>query len=243
MSLDVGNALWPLAGLRWLLLHPSLWWRPLAAHALALLLMLSIGVAVSCWLWPAPQAWWWHTAKAAGALATGAVLAISAWMLIVPLLLAVVLDALATAVFREHGLPDIPVPIHRSASAGVAVLLRTLPLRLRWLGVAVIGLFTGPAAPLIASYALARVAVVDAYDIALGVRGLDSTQRMAIYAAERNDLRRAAVTAGAIQLGLAFTFIGWLLWLPALVCGAALHTAARNRSLQQPLAPEQLTPL
>ncbi len=224
----VGNALWPLAGLRWLLARPPLWWRPLAVHAVALLVLLTVGIGSSWWLWPEPQPWWWQTLKALGAVGCGVLLAVSAWLLAVPLLLALVLDSLAAAVFRERGLPDVPLALHRSLASGIAVLVLTLPLRLRWLLVALLGLFTGPGAPFIASYAMARVAVVDAYDIALGVRGLDSTQRMARHADERGDLRLAAVTAGALQLGLAFTFIGWLLWLPALVCGAALLTAERE---------------
>ena len=225
---SIGDTLWPLDGLRWLLMHPALWWRPLAAHAVALLVLLLVGSGCSWWLWPEPQPWYWHTLKALGAVALGMLVAISAWMLTVPVLLALVLDSLASAVFRERGLPEAPVALHRSLAAGIAVVIRTLPLRLRWLMVALLGLFTGPAAPFIASYALARVAVVDAYDIALGVRGLDSAQRMARYADERNALRGAAMTAGALQLGLAFTFVGWLLWLPSLVCGAALLTAERE---------------
>ena len=208
---SIGDTLWPLDGLRWLLMHPALWWRPLAAHAVALLVLLLVGSGCSWWLWPEPQPWYWHTLKALGAVALGMLVAISAWMLTVPVLLALVLDSLASAVFRERGLPEAPVALHRSLAAGIAVVIRTLPLRLRWLMVALLGLFTGPAAP-----------------FALGVRGLDSAQRMARYADERNALRGAAMTAGALQLGLAFTFVGWLLWLPSLVCGAALLTAERE---------------
>lgn len=231
---QLSSSVWPLAGLRWLLAHPRLWVRPVIAHACAMAVMLALGLSVSYWLWPASavlpetSSWWHHGLKIGGAIGAGVVIAFSAWIILVPLVLAVVLDSLAVAVFRERGLPDIPVPVAQSIAAGLAVLVRTFPLRLRWILVMVVSLFTGPLAPIIMSYAVARVAVVDAYDIGLGVRGVSSAQRLARYVAERGELRQAALTAGALQMLLAFTFVGWLWWLPALVCGAALRIAEQE---------------
>ena len=225
------STLWPLAGLRWFVAHPRLWWKPLIAHGIAVVMMLILGVSMSYWLWPAREigpealAWWWQALRISGAIGAGIVTAFSAWIVMVPLVLALVLDSLAAAVFRERGLPDIPVSAPQSLATGLVVLMRTFPLRLGWLLVMGAALFTGPLAPFIVTYAIARVAVVDAYDIGLGVRGVSSADRLAYYAAQRSSFRHAALTAGALQMGLACTFVGWLLWLPALVCGAALHIA------------------
>lgn len=217
---------WPLDGLLWFLARPWLWLRPLAVHALALTVLLGVATATTWWAWPADAPWLTFLLRACGAVTLGLVAAIAAWTVLVPLLLALVLDSLAEAVFRARGLPPVAVPVTHSIAAGVGVLLRTLPLRLRWLAVGLSSLLLGPLGPFVAAYALARVAVVDATDIALGVRGLEMDERMALYQRERSELRAAALVAGLLQIGLAFTFVGWLFWMPGLVCGAALRISA-----------------
>lgn len=217
---------WPLDGLLWFLARPWLWLRPLAVHALALAVLLAVAVATTWWAWPADGPWGGFLLRACGAVTLGLVAAIGTWAVLVPVLLALVLDSLAEAVFKDRGMPAVSVPVVHSVSAGVGVLVRTLPLRLRWLGVALGALLLGPLGPFVAAYALARVAVIDATDIALGVRGWPVGERMALYRTERGSLRGAALVAGALQLGLAFTFVGWLFWMPGLVCGAALRISA-----------------
>ena len=213
---------WPLLGLRWFALRPWLWLRPLLAHAAALVALLTVGITVTWWAWPGDGAWWSVLLRACAAISLGLVAALATWAVIVPLLLALVLDHLAEAVFTARGFPPLAVPITRSLHDGVTVLLRTLPLRLRWLAVGLSALLLGPVGPLVAAYALARVAVVDALDIAASVRGLAAEPRVTMYATHRPALRRAALVASSLQLALAFTFVGWLFWLPGLVCGAAL---------------------
>ena len=213
---------WPLLGLRWFALRPWLWLQPLLAHALALLALLAVGIATTWWTWPGDGAWWSVLLRACAAISLGLVAALAAWAVIVPLLLALVLDQLAEAVFKSRGFPPLSVPITRTVQDGVAVMVRTLPLRLRWLAVGLSALLLGPVGPFVAAYALARVAVVDALDIAASVRGLPAENRLLTYTAQRTALRRAAAVAGGLQIGLAPTFVGWLFWLPGLVCGAAL---------------------
>lgn len=226
MNLGRSDVRWPLAGLLWFLSRPWLWLRPLAVHGIALSVLLAVGIATAWWAWPVEGVWWSFLLRACGAVTLGLVAAIATWAVLVPLLLALVLDSLAEAVFKARGMPAVSVPVVHSVAAGVGVLMRTLPLRLRWLGVALGALLLGPLGPLVAAYALARVAVVDATDIALGVRGWPVGERMGVYRAERGSLRGAALVAGALQLGLAFTFVGWLFWMPGLVCGAALRISA-----------------
>ena len=227
------NPWWPLLGLRWFALRPWLWLRPLLAHALALAALLTVGISVTWWAWPVAGPNWHILFYSCVAISLGLVAALAAWVVIVPLLLAVVLDHLAEAVFTARGFPPLAVPITRSLRDGVTVLLRTLPLRLRWLAVGLFALLLGPLGPFLAAYAVARVAVVDALDIAAGVRGLTAETRLTSYGTNRPALRRAALVAGGLQIALAFTFVGWLFWLPGLVCGAAL---------QQPRSDEDPSP-
>ena len=218
---------WPLLGLRWFLAHPGLWWRPLSVHAVALsaLLLVAIGVSVACW--PGDVTWWWYMVRASMALGLGAVAALAVWALLVPLLLIPMLDSLAIAVRRERGLPIAETPILEGMAAGVQVLRGTLRLRFYVLGLGLIAAFTGPFGPLLGSYALGRLAVVDAHDVVLAVGGWDSRQRVTFYAVDPWFWRGSALSAGLLQLLLAFTLLGWLLWLPALVCGAALRNTPR----------------
>jgi hypothetical protein len=220
--------LWPLLGLRWFLAHPGLWWRPLSVHAVALAALLLVAVGVSFACWPGDMAWWWYLARASLALGLGAVAALATWALLVPLLLMPMLDSLAVAVRRECGLPIADVPILPAMAAGVVVLRRTLRLRLAMLGLGLVAAFLGPFGPLLGSYALGRLAVVDAHDVALAVGGWDSRQRLAFYAEDPWFWRGSALSAGLLHLLLVFTLVGWLLWLPALVCGAALRLSSRE---------------
>ena len=80
---------------------------------------------------------------------------------------------------------------------------------------------------------MGRIAVVDAYDIALGAQGFTSDQRLAFYASRGPFFSGSALTAGLLQVGLAFTLLGWLLWMPALVCGAALRCAATPPEIRE----------
>jgi len=219
---------WPLAGLRWFLAHPRLWWRPLALHAVALLLLLGCGVGTVMAWWPHEGTWYWYAFHACLALGLGVVSMGMLWLVLVPILLAPVLDSLAIAVFRERGIEFQELPFVVAVHAGVRVVWRTLPLRLGWLSLGLAGAFLGPAGPFLSSIAVGRIAVMDAYDIALGTQGFTSEQRLAFYAAGGTFFSRSAVTAGLLQLALAFTLLGWLLWMPALVCGAALRCAQQS---------------
>ncbi len=220
---------WPVRGLLWFAARPALWLRPLLAHGLALAVLVAVAGGI-IWLgWPgAGHPWWSLALRAAGAVALGLAGALVAWSLLVPLLLAPVLDSLAAAVFRERGLAAVESPVLRSVADSLAVVVGTIPLRLRWLGFGLLGFVLGPAGPLLGAYALARVAVVDATDIALGVRGVAAGERLAGYRTGAGALRRAALVAAALQVPLAATFVGWLFWMPGLVCGAALRIAGRE---------------
>ena len=218
---------WPVRGLAWFAVRPWLWLRPLLAHGLALAVLVAVATSVTWWAWPGDHGWWSWLWRAGAALSLGLSAALAVWALLVPLLLAVVLDSLAGAVFASRGVTVPAIPLAQAVAGSLTVLGRTLPLRLRWLAVSLMALLLGPFGPLLAAYALARVAVVDASDIALAVRGVPAADRLRQFAAERGRLRRAAFVAGGLQLGLGLTILGWLFWMPGLVCGAALQACPR----------------
>ena len=224
---------WPIDGLRWFVLHPRLWWRPLLVHGVALVMLLACGVGTALHLWPHDGPWYWYAFYACLALGLGVVSMGLLWLVLVPVMLAPVLDSLAIAVFRERGVESHELPFFVAVHAGLRVVWRTLPLRLGWLALGLVGAFLGPLGPFLSSIAVGRIAVVDAYDIALGAQGFTSDQRLAFYASRGPFFSGSALTAGLLQVGLAFTLLGWLLWMPALVCGAALRCAATPPEIRE----------
>ena len=124
----------------------------------------------------------------------------------------------------SHELPLVP-----GLLASLKVLGWTLPVRFAWMGSSLIsGLIVPPLGVVISALGMGHIACIDAIDIALGLRGFDGKQRLAALKEHRNEIRQAALTAGLLHLGLAATIIGWVLWLPGVVVGAALRTRSWN---------------
>lgn len=220
----------PVAGLAWLLPRPRQILQGVLAHGLALLVLLAVGGVIGWWLWPDPLAGWraWLMALVALGAALGA--AVFAWALLLPVLLALVLDTVAEAVFAQRGVPPVAAPVLRSLTGTLIVLVRTLPRRLGWSAVALLSPLLGPLGILVTAYAMARIASADALDTALALRGASGSERLAALARMRRELRWASLTAAALQIALAATFVGWLLWMPALVAGYALRVADDPRA-------------
>jgi hypothetical protein len=111
--------------------------------------------------------------------------------------------------------------------ASLKVLGWTMPTRLGWMGTSLVsGLIVPPLGVVVSALGMGHVACIDAIDIALSLRGFDGHHRLAALKAHRNEIRQAALTAGMLHLGLSATIIGWVLWLPGIVVGAALRTRA-----------------
>ena len=165
-----------------------------------------------------------------------------AWVLLLPLLMSFLLEdlarkavAYAKAQAAKSSGADAFVAVNRIAShelsmmpsilASLKVLGGTLPIRLGWISASFIsGLIIAPLGVVISALGMGHIACIDAIDISLGLRGFTGANRLAALKAQRNEVRQAALTAGLLHLGLAVTVIGWLLWLPGIVVGAALRT-------------------
>jgi hypothetical protein len=246
------DVLWPLRGVVLFLRSPRWWLRPMLGMLLALAAFIGLGLAVAWWLWPIPETtgvWWWLYALIAIGLAFAAV--VVAWVLLLPLLLSFLLEDLArraTAYAREHAhalpslrggeaLAGVVADIDRAAShelptvpgvlASLKVMGGTMPTRLGWMGTSLVtGVLVPPLGVVVSALGMGHVACIDAIDIALGLRGFDGRHRLAALKAHRNEVRQAALTAGLLHLGLSATIIGWMVWLPGIVVGAALRTRA-----------------
>ena len=257
------DVLWPLRGVLLFLRSPRWWIRPILGMLLALAAYIGIGLGVAWSLWPAPETtglWWWMYAGIAIGLAVAAVLA--AWVLTLPILMSFLLEDLArkaNAYAKDHAqaLPSLGAlesfagvegGVDRAAShelpmmpgllASLKVLGWTMPTRLGWMGISLVsGLIVPPLGVVISALGMGHIACIDATDIALGLRGFNGHDRLAALKTHRNEIRQAALTAGLLHLGLSATIIGWVLWLPGIVVGAALRTRSwTDAGGGQPLA-------
>ena len=237
------ESLWPLRGVLLFLRSPRWWLRPMLGMMLAMLAFIGIGLGVAWGLWPSvtTTGWsWWLYALIAVGLAVASV--VVAWVLLLPLLMSFLLEDLArkaVAYAKEQAAKspgaDAFVAVNRIAShelsmmpsilASLKVLGGTLPIRLGWISASFIsGLIIAPLGVVISALGMGHIACIDAIDISLGLRGFTGANRLAALKTHRNEVRQAALTAGLLHLGLAVTVIGWLLWLPGIVVGAALRT-------------------
>ncbi len=218
--------------------------------ALAMAAFFGLGISIAWWLWPLEHVtgmWWWLYAGMAIGLAVAAV--VVAWVLLLPLLISYLLEDLArkaNAYAKEHA-AHLPVsgsaPPLSPAGAGMEraeshelatmpgilaslkVLGGTLPVGMGWMGTSLItGLIIAPLGVVVSALGMGHIACIDAIDIALGLRGFNGRQRLEALKAHRNEVRQSALTAGLLHLALSATIIGWVLWLPGIVVGAALRT-------------------
>lgn len=219
----MSDALWPVRGLWCFLSHPQWWGRPVLAMLVALALLLAAATAVGWWWWPTVEvtgwSWWWQMARALG---FGGVAALLTWMLAVPLVMAVALESLARAAQLRAGVTTVAdPPIAAAVLASLRVVANTLHIRLGCVLLALLGAFLGPLGLVLSALAMGLTASIDALDTGLAVRGLAGLERVRAIQAHSGELWQGAIVAGMLNLVLLPTGIGWLVWLPGLVTGAA----------------------
>jgi len=215
---------WPVTGTVAYLSQPKLWGWPLVATAAGWVVILLVFAAMLVWRRPPHDAGFWNTLVGyMWALAQAGGAAFAVYIVLLPLLVGMACEQLAKRIQREAGAAEArEEPLPRALWSTLRVILNTIHLRLGWLLVSVVALIlTGPFGLLVGAFAMAQIAVIDAADIGLAMRGCDGLTRIRLLAAHRAELRRAALPAALLNIGLGVTFLGWLFWLPGLVAGAA----------------------
>ncbi|MBA3707577.1 MAG: hypothetical protein H0W83_02010 [Planctomycetes bacterium] len=214
---------WPVSGLALFLKQPALWRRPLAFLLVGWVLLVSTGVGVTWWRWPAHHDGWWPwTMQALLAMGLGIVSVLGLWILLLPVLMVFALEGVARRMQREAGAPPATEEsLARSLASSLHVLMRTLPMRLGWTGLALLSSFFGPLGLLVGAFGMAHLAAIDAMDTALAVRGIPGPSRMAALRAHREDVIGGSMVGAVLNIALGLTVVGWIVWLPGMVCGAA----------------------
>jgi hypothetical protein len=251
--------LWPLRGV-WLFVRTPSWWvRPLLTILILQAALFGIGLLIIWLLWPteASGLMWWLSVGLAIGLAFASVL--FTWTLMLPLLMSFLLEDLARKANAYAKALEAHQPSHGSEIpsstaqalikqdehelamvpgllAGLKVMTATLPLRFGWMGASLItGIIISPLGAVVSAIGMGHIACIDAVDISLSLRGRNGNQRLAALHAHRLELRQAAVGAGLLHIALSVTVIGWLLWLPGIVVGAALRTRSWTDASYDPV--------
>jgi hypothetical protein len=74
---------------------------------------------------------------------------------------------------------------------------------------------------IVGAFAMSHMAAIDAADTALAARGIAGRRRMELLRLHRSEMVQGAAVGTGLNIGLGVTVLGWLLWLPAMVAGAA----------------------
>lgn len=220
-----------MQGLAFFLRHPSLWWRPLLATTVVWAVVITGAVYATIWQWPGSGSGWWsYTWHLFAALGIGLSVALVGWLIVVPIALSFVYEQLARHCHRLSGAAESSEePIHRSLVSTARVVIATLPLRLGWLVLSLTGsIVGGPVGIVVGALALGHVGAIDAVDIALAVRGVPGAERLRALRENKGMIRGGMLYAAALSFALGITVVGWILWMPAMVCGAALATLGWN---------------
>jgi len=235
--------IWPLLGCAYLLRRRRL----LLGTAVTMSVVLLLLALASAWVvhaaWPpaglplASTAW-----RAGRALVLGGTAAIALWLTVVPVVMSLALERLARQVHHLQGTALLPEPSHAATLRSSLLVLRaTLGLRLAAVAACLASALLGPVGVVVCALMLGVVACRDALDTALTARNCPGAQRLELLARNRRAIAGGACTAGLLTVALGVTVIGWWLWLPALVAGAALEV--HDWPLEEPArSPDRLDP-
>jgi hypothetical protein len=215
---------WPIQGSIDFVRTPRWWGWPLLALTLTLLLCVAVAASLVWWQIPSSEATWWQTIIGwLWAIALGLGGAVAMWVVFQPMLLALACETLVATVQRAAGAPPLTGEgLVTGFLSSLRVILNTLPLRTATVAVSFLGpLLAGPVGLVLAFIAVSYVAVIDACDVALAVRGMPGVRRLEVIAAHRGELRKMLPVAAGWNFLLGVTVIGWVLWMPGLLVGAA----------------------
>ncbi|MDA3960088.1 MAG: hypothetical protein PF961_04820 [Planctomycetota bacterium] len=218
---------WPIRGLGYFLRHPRLWLEPMVftLAGWCVVLGLAIGVAWTTWPGESVEGWWGTTVAVLIALGWGAVALVFSWLALIPVLIGLAYEALVKRVMTANGVELGTESTISSMKSSAIILLRMLPFIVMYPILALICNLTGILAPLglfIGQFGLAHIATMEAGDLCLSVRGLSGSQRWRVLQTHRRDILASAFVGALLSMLLSFTFVGWLLFLPAMFTGAAL---------------------
>lgn len=226
------SKLWPFYGLKYFLLHPSLWIGSIIMSFFLVFAMALVFSLVLYFTWPSTgHGWWTYTYSLLRSIgyASGGVLI--TFIISIPIMIALALDRMVRKVYLMEQLELKSEGFFYSAYSTTITMFRTIGWRLFW---PIFGIFAsfflGPIGVFIAQVGIGHLAAIDGCDLALSIQGVGTKERIQAYKNHSKEIFLGGVIGGCLSLMLSFTLIGWLIWVPAMFVGAALWTTSWKES-------------
>ena len=216
--------LWPFRGFGYFITHPRMWPLALFTTLLFTAILLAVFLFVMVITWPNLDAgFWtklWDILKSLGYSTTALLVA---FIVLMPVVLTLALDKMLRKVLLAEEGKSVEVGFFRSMYSGTVVFFKTLFWRIFWPIVGLVcAIFLGPIGAFISQVGIGHLAIIDAVDLTLALKGQSTEQRISLYKSKRGEIFFMGVSAGILSMGLSVTIIGWLLWIPSVFTGAAL---------------------
>ena len=80
----------------------------------------------------------------------------------------------------------------------------------------------GPVGIFISQLGIGHLAAIDAVDLVLALKGNSTKKRLEYYRNMKGEIFCFGFFSAILSMVLSVTIIGWLLWIPAIFCGATL---------------------
>ena len=218
----------PFSGFMYFCSHPKLWFYPLLFVLIGILLALVAVGSVVYLNWPSYDGTWWQIILdflLTIGLALGVFLLF--WVAVLPIMLGFAFDGLVKQVYKDKGIGALEERTFASVKSAIQVLIRTIGWRILWpiLGVVTSFIFA-PLGIIISEFGIGHIAAIDAFDLALAMRGISGKQRAKLAHVHNSDIFNAGLSGGILSSGLSFLIITWPLFFPSMFTGMALWIAA-----------------
>ena len=216
--------LWPFTGFGYFLLRPSLWWLPLISVLILSFALVAIFIVLLIVLWPAEAVSFthkmWLILKDLGLSSAGVLVGFISLM---PLIITIALDKLVRKVLIIENGGVVNVTFFNSIYSSTVIFFKTFFWRVFWPIVGIIAaIFMGPVGIFISQLGIGHLAAIDAVDLVLALKGNSTKKRLEYYRNMKGEIFCFGFFSAILSMVLSVTIIGWLLWIPAIFCGATL---------------------
>lgn len=213
-------------GFGYFLSKPKLWFVPLLTTLLCWILLFIVFFLTMYFSWPASHIGWSeYTLKIFQALGIASVVIVIFWCFVIPGFLNWAFENMVRKIFLTKGESLPRIKYFQSFTSSFYIMGKTLFWRVLWLiAVVICSIFFGVIGLLLSQIALGHIALLDACDLCLSIRGFKGKDRYQLLKANTIGILSGGLLAGVLSFALVPTVIGWIFWLPGVYSGAALWT-------------------
>ncbi len=164
-----------------------------------------------------------YTLKIIQALGLGSFAMFFVWAFVFPIFLNGAFENVVKKIYLSKGEDILELKFFKSLNSSLYLIRKTLIWRLGWLFLSFISaIFFSSIGLIISQVAIGHIAVLDASDLALTVRGVENSKRFKLLQDNSLGILSGGLIGGLFGFILATTVIGWIFWLPSVYVGTAL---------------------